>query len=81
MRLGLLVTRQLEVVGQLKVGFRVTFPRHEVHDQRIFDREDGIIRDVLVSSVKDLRYYWFVSRRRNLYEAARQPEILLTTRL
>lgn len=62
MRLRLLERRQLEIIPQLELSLRVALPREEVDDEGVFDGEDGIVSEVLVTAVEDLRDDGFVGR-------------------
>lgn len=63
MILRILKTAQAEIIVQLKLRAGVALSRLELHHQRILDRKDRVIRDVLVSPIKYLRDERFVARR------------------
>ena len=46
---------EVEVVLQLEVGFVIALPGKEIDNQGFLDREDGVVGDVLVPPVEDLR--------------------------
>lgn len=54
MLLRILEARHLEIVGQLKVCFRISFKRFEVYNERVLDGEDCVVINVLALPVKDL---------------------------
>jgi hypothetical protein len=52
----------VEVILQLELGARIVLSRQEIHNQGLLDREHGIVGDVAVSAVEDLRREALIAR-------------------
>lgn len=59
--LRILKRRHLEIIRQLKFRIRVALERLEVHQQRVLDREHGVVFNVLAAAVEDLGDDWLVA--------------------
>lgn len=61
-----LVRRKPEVIRKLKVRLGVTLSRQKVDNERVLDRKDRVVGNVLVPSIKDLGNDWLVAWGRYL---------------
>jgi hypothetical protein len=58
-----IITHKLEIILKIKLCFRIAVLWLEVDDEAILDREHGVIFDMFISPVEDLRRQWLVAFR------------------